>query len=282
VLGSFFASTANGLEFAHVVDEALPAYLNGDTIVFHFANPLPALIEVQGSVLEVAQRIDRPGAPTTQTLSLIGGSITLDPLTRLRAPGGRIDLAAAGGPGDIVWRGLAVRSIDELIASELPDSPDPLELGTSTAGTISLDRVQLDLPGVFDGVKATTGGQLFVRSGKLDIRDSQIAANDLGTFYDSEGFEGASPFALADIAASDADISGTVFDLTGLGGDAGSIRLDLLKARIENSDLFASASWSTEASLSGEGSTSAVIRWSCSGRSSLPPETTSAALAPSR
>lgn len=140
VSGSFHASTADHLRLGADgrFDAATPAdsvLVSAPPSAFGFLAATPAPITLDHTLLEV---------PAGQGLSLTGGDLTLTDTT-LRAPGGRIDVAALAGPGDV----------------QPGEAPASLTVsGGGALGTVRMDDGQLNSRG--DG-----GGTVLVRAGRL-------------------------------------------------------------------------------------------------------------------
>ena len=169
--GSVSMSTANYLRFegTSTLFDMLssPASLGPLSVApvaaFGFLGPeLPASITIQGSMLQV---------PESQSLSLVGGDITLqaEPFedgtmqaANLRAPGGQLNLVSVASSGEV------------LVPS--------FETGSFTAmGAVTLkEGATLDVSGQFDvdGNLIGTGnsGTVFVRGGQLVMDASMIQA----------------------------------------------------------------------------------------------------------
>jgi large exoprotein involved in heme utilization and adhesion len=159
VSGSFHVSTADFLRFADgakfyadlsqgsVLTVAPPA-------AFGVSGPNLAAIAVQESVLE---------APAGQTLSLIGGDITIvgGPLGFLAAPGGRIQLASVAAPGEVVF-------------SRLDLAPD-----LQVDSVARLGRIELSQQALLDA-SGNGGGTVLIRGGRLRVDRSNIFADNLG------------------------------------------------------------------------------------------------------
>ena len=162
--------------------------------------PPPATITVQGSVLQV---------PPSQTLSLVGGNITIQSATlengslqssKLIAPGGRIQLASVASTGEVV-----IRNTDGTPALDI----DP----SITRGQIEIrENSLLDVsPILFDafGIPALdefgnpivvgdgAGGSVLIRARSLIVDGSAIQSENMG------GVPGANP-------AIDLNASGSV------------------------------------------------------------------------
>lgn len=155
--GSFTASTANylkladGVRFVAALDADDSGLSSAPVSAFGFLSGNSGSISVNQSTLAV---------PNGQTLSLIGGDITIDG-GKVQAPQGGINLAS-------------VRS-----AGELPASPGSLtaaqfQSAFPQAGQITLqNQASIDASG--DG-----GGRIVIRGGQLVVDNSVIQANSTG------------------------------------------------------------------------------------------------------
>jgi filamentous hemagglutinin family protein len=160
VSGSFFASTADYVTLGTTgrFDATTPGnsvLTSAPPSAFGFVGPSPAPISVSGSFLSV---------PAGQTLSLVGGDISLTNFAELAAYSGRINLASIASSGEVA-----------LGATNISTS------GVSHFGTIKLDSAFL----IVD-TDATTGGasgSVFIRGGQLTLTNgSQISsANSAST-----------------------------------------------------------------------------------------------------
>lgn len=161
ITGSFYASTANTLTDTN--GEKLSSHINdgltlfsADPSDFGFTTGTPAAIDVIGSTLSVNDG---------QTLSLIGGNITLDNGARLQASDGTINIASAASSGAVTI------------------SPDTIEMnGFTSLGDITLSNT-LD---VARSTEITTSGgsagHIVIRGGTLTLNGgSKISANSGGS-----------------------------------------------------------------------------------------------------
>jgi len=158
--GSFTATTADYLKMTDgakfYANPAQSTVLSiAPVAAFGFLSNTPAPITVQrNSVLEV---------PTGQTLSIIGGdiSITGGPLGFLTASSGRINLASVASQGEVI--------------PNLPGTPPSLDTSTFTRlGQIALtDQAVLNTSG-------NSGGMVVLRGSRLTVDNSIILANTLG------------------------------------------------------------------------------------------------------
>jgi filamentous hemagglutinin family protein len=159
VSGSFHVSTADYLRFAD--GATFSANLGQASVLtvappaaFGFLGQNPAAMTIEESVLEV---------PAGQTLSLVGGDITIvgGPEGFLSAPGGRIQLASVASPGEVGF-------------SRLELAPDLQVDGFARLGRITLSQLAL-LDASGDG-----GGSVLLRSGRLLIDQSNMFADNTG------------------------------------------------------------------------------------------------------
>ena len=173
--GSVSMSTANYLRFDNpsALFDMLssPASLGplsvSPVVAFGFFGlELPAPITVQGSVLQV---------PEAQSLSLVGGDITVQAGTlmdgtpqaaSLRAPGGQINLVSVASPGEV------------LVPSFQTDSFTAMGTVTIKEGALLNVSGQLDEFGTPIG--NGNSGTVLVRGGQLVVDASAILANTVG------------------------------------------------------------------------------------------------------
>jgi len=180
--GSVSMSTANYLRF-----EGTPALFDmlstpaslglldvAPVVAFGFTGPAPpAPITVQGSILQV---------PEGQTLSLVGGDITVQAGTlgdgtiqaaSLRAPGGQLNLVSVASPG-------------EVLAPSFQTGPNIDGASFNMMGTVSItEGATLDVSGQLDEFGTPIGngnsGTVFVRGGQLVMDASFIQGNTLSS-----------------------------------------------------------------------------------------------------
>jgi filamentous hemagglutinin family protein len=199
-------------------------------VAFGFLGPnLPAPITVQGSILQV---------PEGQSLSLVGGNITIQAGTlldgtpqaaSLHAPGGQINLVSAASPGEVLTPSFQTDSF-------------------ATMGTVTIKEFALlDVSGQFDEfgtpIGNGNGGTVLVRGGQLVMDASTIQANTLGAV------DGASR--AVDIQVSQGvslSNNAFIFTVTSGSGQGGDV---VIKA--ENVQLFETSIISTDTSVSGRG-----------------------------
>ena len=175
--GSVSMSTANYLRFEGTTTLfdmlSTPASLGSlsvaPVLAFGFLGPdLPAPITVQGSMLQV---------PQGQSLSLVGGNITVQAGTlvdgtiqaaSLLAPGGQLNLVSVASPG-------------EVLVPSFQTGPNINGESFTEMGTVTLkEGAMLDVSGQLDefGLPIGNGnsGTVFVRGGQLVMDDSTIQA----------------------------------------------------------------------------------------------------------
>ncbi len=190
VQGAFTATTAdyllldNGGRFAADTTDLSGTVLTmGNPTGFGFLGANPASIRLEGADIDAG-----PGGSVT----LVGGDIGLQD-SRLAAEGGRVDLAAVTGPGEVMIRS------DGLDVSGMPGRAD-IQLSGST----------IDVDGNRGGRIHIVGGQFVVEQGSAVTARSEDG--------DGRGIE---------VEADDFVLdSGSVIDTSTTGtGDAGRIRL---------------------------------------------------------
>jgi large exoprotein involved in heme utilization and adhesion len=121
---------------------------------FGFLGETPGRIEINGGFLQV---------PAGQTLSLIGGDITLTNAT-IHAPGGRIDVAAVGSAGE-VW----------------PTATDLALQGFGAMGTLTMTREPFGKTTLGDlDASGESGGTIFIRGGRWVNRGSLTRSDVYG------------------------------------------------------------------------------------------------------
>ncbi|MEO7862875.1 MAG: filamentous hemagglutinin N-terminal domain-containing protein [Nitrospirales bacterium] len=153
--GSFAASTADYLKMTDgakfYADPAQPTVMSiAPVAAFGFTNPRPAGIAVQGSSLQV---------PTDQSLSLVGGDITVSAGS---LTSGRINLVSAASPGEVILNAIGAQS------------------GMDTSTFTHLGEIVItDTLLAADG----NGGEMVVpvvlRGGRLTVDNSNILVRDL-------------------------------------------------------------------------------------------------------
>ena len=228
--GSFHASTADyiGLGEGGRFDAAAP----GDSVLttappsaFGFLGPDPAPIAAAGNFLVV---------PVHQTLSLVGGNISIDNAFLL-AIGGRINLVSVAASGEV----------------ELGNN------GLQAEGFSDLGHIELDSSTV--SVSADGNGTVFIRGGQLMMVDSSIFA---ATFGDETGAEEGIDAALTgELFMDNSNLSSDTF---GSGG-AGMVTVQAGNIEIRNSAVISGTTFdvgdggtvlveANEIVVSGEGS----------------------------
>jgi len=166
VNGAFHASTADYLQFSddRRFDVRTPAnslLTVAPVAAFGFLGDAPAPITINGSFLQV---------PEGQTLSLIGGDISLSNAT-LYAPSGQINLASVGSAGEVV-----------------PSDTDLAMQGFGRLGEISVKRADATERVVVDEVElgdvdasGQGGGAIFIRGGQFVAQGRSLTqANTIG------------------------------------------------------------------------------------------------------
>ncbi|MDG4563444.1 MAG: filamentous hemagglutinin N-terminal domain-containing protein [Candidatus Competibacter sp.] len=171
VSGSVHVSTADYLRLGD--GGRFDAHTPGNSVLtvapvaaFGFLDP-PAPITVNGGFLRV---------PDGQTLSLIGGDITLNNAT-LYTPAGRIDLAAVGSAGEVLPtdHDLVMQGFDTLGA--LTIERDPVVARVTVDIGEPLGKIPLgDLDTSGEG-----GGAIFIRGGRWVSRGGWVLTNTYGT-----------------------------------------------------------------------------------------------------
>lgn len=159
VKGSFHASTADyirlqdGTRFNAAPSGADVRLTSAPPAAFGFLDPTPPVaIRVEGGNLDV---------PEGETLSLIGGAITIDG-GRVQAPQGRINLASIEGRG------------------EVKPTPASLEAGPEVQkGSIEVRN------GARVSASGEGGGEVYIRGGRLMVQDNSFVF--AATIGDDEG-----------------------------------------------------------------------------------------------
>ena len=160
--GSFAASTADYLKMSDgakfYVNPAQPTVLSlAPVAAFGFLGPNPASITIQGSSLRV---------PTGQSLSLVGGDVTMVG-GALTAPSGQINLASVASAGEVV--------------PNPPGQSQALNVNSFTQlGLIQMSQgARIDASGNLTGTGA--GGTVVIRSGRLTLDNSFIHVETVGS-----------------------------------------------------------------------------------------------------
>ena len=170
VNGSFHASTADYLllgdtgRFDAVNPEQSVLTVDPPS-AFGFLDDTAAPIKVDGSYLKV---------PDGETLSLVGGDITLSNTT-LYAPGGEIDLVSVASSGQVTFgsSGPGVDSFERL---------GEINITRSDADHVKIDDTEI---GDVD-VSGEGGGVVHVRGGRFVVEGGHVFANTMGD-QDSRG-----------------------------------------------------------------------------------------------
>ena len=199
VNGAFHASTADyvRLDDGGRFDARTPAdslLTVAPVAAFGFLGESPAPITVNGGFLQV---------PEGQTLSLIGGDISLSNAT-LYAPAGRINLASVGSAGEVVPSDtdLAMQGFGRLGA---------IAVERTTAERIQIDEVELgDVDASGQG-----GGAIFIRGGQFVAQGRSLTQANTTGDQDGHGINiEVNRLALTDGSRIQSDTSGA-----GRGGD---------------------------------------------------------------
>ena len=161
--GSFSATTADYLEMTDgaqfYVDPIQPTVLSiAPLAAFGFTAPMPVSISVQATTLQV---------PTDQTLSLIGGDITITNSV-LRAASGQINLASVASTGEVI--------------PNQPGQTPSLDVSSFTnLGQITESSVPG--PGFFSNLTVSSSlgaGTIVIRAGGMILNNSFMSAQNTG------------------------------------------------------------------------------------------------------
>jgi filamentous hemagglutinin family protein len=158
VSGSFAAATANylkladGARFVAALGADDSALSTAPVSAFGFLGNNPGTISVQQSTLQV---------PAGQTISLVGGNITLDGAV-IQSPGGQINVASVQSAG------------------EIPVNPDSLSASGFASAFPQAGQIQMQNSAQLDA-SGDGGGQIVIRGGSLTVDNSQIVANTTGS-----------------------------------------------------------------------------------------------------
>ncbi len=217
VNGSFHASTADYLLLGETgrFDAIHPeqSVLTVDPpSAFGFLDDTTAPITVQGSYLKV---------PEGETLSLVGGDITLNDAT-LHAPGGEIDLVSVASAGEVTM-GSSGAGVDSF----------------ARLGNINIKRSEVDHVKVWYeigdvDVSGEGGGVVYVRGGNFYVDGGKVYANTMGD-KDSRGG--------IDVRVKDGvslDHNARVNSWTNGAGDAGNIMFDSTNLSLTNGSQISS------------------------------------------
>ncbi|MCP4696565.1 MAG: filamentous hemagglutinin N-terminal domain-containing protein [Gammaproteobacteria bacterium] len=215
VQGSFHAGTADTIRFADDAEfnarhPRMSAFSTANPAAFGFLSNAPAALKIENSQLTV---------PEAKTFSLAGGSLQIN-LAELNAPAGRLNLAGAGGAGEVVL---------------------PFEKG-GISGKISTS-VPLGDISVQDSVLSTSGeggGAIYIRGGRFELHNSTLAADTLGT-EDGHGLD----VRTESFIAADSRVSASTFG-PGKGGGvriqaAGLVEISASESEGVNIGVFARA-----------------------------------------
>ncbi|HIE00637.1 MAG TPA: filamentous hemagglutinin N-terminal domain-containing protein [Thiotrichaceae bacterium] len=165
IQGSFHASTADYLRLGETGRFSV-SYPNQSLLTvapphaFGFLSTRPGTIDIQNTFLQV---------PSEQSLSVIGGDLTLENAT-LQAASGRINLIAVASPGDVIMHDTAwaLESFDKLGKLTFSHSPN-------------IERQQInEFPIANIDTSGVGGGQVFIRSGEFLANNAWIFADTLG------------------------------------------------------------------------------------------------------
>ena len=215
IKGSFAATTADYLRFndggMFRTEPAQPSVLTvGNVAAFGFTNPKPVAISIDQSNLLVS---------VGQSMSFVGGDLSIahnfslgGAVRQLRAPGGRIDLAAVGSAGEVVLNS--------------PGEPPNLIVDSFTKmGTMTGTNASVDVRGA--NLFADPAGTIMVRGGDMTFRNSGFnAVGNPGGKLDVAGnsfsmLSGTTPFAgegsIAVRTTGDVDHPGTALAIRLLG-----------------------------------------------------------------
>nr|MBI3611845.1 filamentous hemagglutinin N-terminal domain-containing protein [Nitrospirota bacterium] len=174
VTGSFHVSTADylrlgtsggtgsGIFYADATQLSNTLLTSESPTAFGFTNSHPAPISIEGSVLMV---------PTGQSISLIGGDITMTGGS-LTAPSGQINLVSVASPGEILIPSMQT-------ATNINGDP------VTALGTINLSEGALiDVSTLhdvdFNPLSDTGNGTVLVKGGRLIMDTASIQAINLG------------------------------------------------------------------------------------------------------
>ena len=152
ISGSFYTSTADYVklgdqDYFYADPAKQSSFVSAEPSAFGFLSNTPNKIEVSGSQLSVAEG---------QTLSLVGGDITLDG-AQLNAVNGTVNIASVASSGEVAG------SVQDMDATQFSD-----------LGDISLSNgAKIDTSG-------SSGGRIVIRGGNLAMDNSSIAANTTG------------------------------------------------------------------------------------------------------
>jgi filamentous hemagglutinin family protein len=223
--GSFAASTADYLKMADgatfSTNPAQATVLSiAPVVAFGFLSGSPAPIIVQGSTL---------GVPVGQTLSVVGGAITIQgdaaktalDIPTLKAPSGRINLASVASPGEVVL------------------GPVEQGMGLQMQGFTQLGSIAIQ-PGSYLSTAGNPGGTIVLRGGRLTVDGAYLFADALGT-------QNGAPLAIDIQLTGDAVITNGSFVTADAGGagNAGNIQVMANNIELSNQSELASRPFDT-------------------------------------
>ncbi|MDM8523684.1 CHAT domain-containing protein [Desulfococcaceae bacterium HSG8] len=264
ISGSFHVSTANYLRLGE--DARFDAVHTDNTVLtasppsaFGFLSNTPASVSFEGSGSEyVEKNWNRKGisVPEGETISVIGGEINITNFvsdtfqleTRLRAPGGRINIASAASAGEFVFNDFdSDASFFEKFGDITLSGGSKIDVSGNQSGEICIRGGRFVVSGgsgissetgdrdgggidiqMSDSLKITNGGYIYTTT-KGDGRGSDISIS-------SEVVE------VIDGGKISAD-SGTKYylDKKNIRGDGGDIKLDGNRVEIRNGALSTTA-----------------------------------------
>jgi filamentous hemagglutinin family protein len=217
VPGSFHGSTADYLRLSD--GGRFDARTPGNSVLtvapveaFGFLGDAPGRIDINGSFLQV---------PEGQTLSLIGGDITLTNAT-LYAPAGRINLASVGSAGEVI-----------------PTDADLAMPGFGRLGTLTMERDP-----TVERIKMDRGGPLGERpladldtsgegGGAIFIRGEQWFSQGGRVYADTYGAQAGQDINILVSDAVTLQSGGAIRAFTLAEGDAGSVTISARNLRVD-------------------------------------------------
>lgn len=224
--GSVHITTADYLKmgasqfFAYLDGTTTKSTLTTDPVsAFGFFGPIPSDLAARspvppGTPGPISVESSALVVPIGQTLSLIGGDITIvgrgssDPAEEhaLLSVGGRINLISVASVGEVV--------------TNAPDEPTSLKVDSfQQLGTISIaDKRTLSTDSAL-GVGGDPGGTIFIRSGRLELTDAGFTASSIGAI-DHPGL-GIDIQVTGDIVMNRAELGSSSLG----SGNAGAIRI---------------------------------------------------------
>lgn len=170
VSGSFHVSTADYLRLGEndrfYADPTKPSVLSTAPVeAFGFLTHTPASVSIKGSHLEV---------PTEKTLSVIGGNVWTS--GTLRAPAGRLNVAAMSGPGEVKPTATALETPAGQPGGAIAVAGGILSATGDRAGSIFIRGGRFSVDGGVVGVNARGLGD----GGKLDVRAQDMEVTNNG------------------------------------------------------------------------------------------------------